>query len=129
MEVKAIAKNIRVSPQKVRLVVDQIKKLNPQGAINILDFVPKKSSKPLKKVILSAIANAKNNSSLEENSLVFKEISVGKGQVFKRYRPVARGRSHSILKRTSHIIVVLEGKKMGSAQESDKKNVKEHQDD
>ena len=109
MEVIAIAKNVRLSPKKVRLVVDQIKKLKPQDAVKILDFVPKGSSAILKKVISSAIANARNNNNLPEDTLVFKQIQVGKGVVFKRYRPVARGRAHSILKRTSHIKVVLEG--------------------
>src|SRR3989304_5491438 len=109
MEVVAIAKNVRMSPEKVRLVVDQIKKMTPQQAIKILDFVPKKSSLPLKKVITSAIANAKNNFNLSEDSLTFREISVTKGIVFKRFKAVARGRAHPILKRTSHIKVVLEG--------------------
>ncbi len=109
MEVKAIAKNIRVSPHKVRLVVAQIKKMPPQEAVRILDFVPKAASLPLKKVIASAIANAKNNHNLAESDLKFAEIQVGHGQVFKRYRPISRGRAHSILKRTSNIRVVLKG--------------------
>lgn len=109
MEVVAIAKNIRVSPQKVKLVVDQIKKMPPQKAITMLPHVNKSAAKPLKKVIGSAIANAKNNFGLDENSLSFKSVLVGKGMVFKRYQPVARGRAHPILKRTSHITVILEG--------------------
>jgi len=109
MEVTAVAKNIRISPEKVRLVVDQIKKLSPKEAVEILDHVSKRSSLPLKKVIASAIANAKNNFGLDENSLVFKELTANKGIVFKRYQPVSRGRVHPILKRTSYIKVVLEG--------------------
>lgn len=109
MEVTAVAKNIRVSPKKVRLVVDQIKKLSPEEALLILEFIPKSSSKALKKVIKSAIANATNNSNLPASSLKFKEVQVGKGITFKRYRAVSRGRAHSILKTTSHIRVVLEG--------------------
>jgi len=105
----AIAKNVRISPQKVRLVADQIKKISPKESVIILDHVPQKASKPLKKVIASAIANAKNNYALEAESLTFKEINVNKGQVFKRFRAVARGRAHAILKRTSNIKVVLEG--------------------
>ena len=111
MEVIAIAKNIRISPQKVRLVVDQIKKLPPQKAIEILDFTLKKASLPLKKVIQSAIANATNNFGLDQSSLTLKSILVGKGPVAKRNQPVSRGRAHSILKRTSHIKVILEGEK------------------
>ncbi len=109
MEITATAKNVRVSPEKVRLVVAQIKKMSPSKAVLLLAFINKSSALPLKKVISSAIANAKNNFGLEESSLAFKSVLVGKGIVFKRYRPVARGRAHSILKRTSHIQVILEG--------------------
>ncbi|MBI2327256.1 50S ribosomal protein L22 [Candidatus Curtissbacteria bacterium] len=111
MIVTATAKNVRLSPEKARLVVAQIKKMKPSYAIAILDHVHKSSSPILKKVIKSAIANAKNNFNLDEKTLTFKEILVGKGPVFKRYRAVARGRAHSILKRTSNIKVVLEGEK------------------
>jgi len=117
MEVVAIAKNVRLSPEKVRLLVEQIKKLKPDSAMAILNHVHKSSSPVLKKVIKSAIANAKNNFNLNETTLVFKEILVGKGPVSKRYRAVARGRAHSILKRTSHIKVVLEGEQKKEARE------------
>ena len=109
MEVKAIAKNVRISPKKVRLVVNQIRNRKPQEAVKILDFVNKRSAPAVKKVIMSAIANAKNNYALDEGSLVFKQISASKGLSFKRYRPVSRGRVHHILKRASHLTVVLEG--------------------
>lgn len=109
MEVSATAKNIRISPKKVRLVVDQIKKMNPQQALSILDFITKSSSRPIKKVISSAVANAKNNLGLDETSLKFKSILVGEGPVLKRYQPISRGRAHAILKRSSHIKIVLEG--------------------
>jgi len=109
MEVKAIAKNIRISPKKVRLVVDQIKNRKPQDAVKVLDFVNKRPAAAVKKTIMSAIANAKNNYALDEGSLLFKQISVNKGLTFKRYRPVSRGRVHHILKRASHLTVVLEG--------------------
>src|SRR3989337_4328929 len=109
MEVKAIAKNIRISPKKVRLVVDQIRNKKPQDAVKILDFVNKRSAPAVKKAILSAIANAKNNYALDQESLVFKQISANKGLTFKRFRPVSRGRVHHILKRASHLTVVLEG--------------------
>lgn len=109
MEVTAIAKNIRISPKKVRLVVDQIRNRKPQDAVKILDFVNKRSASAIKKVIMSAIANAKNNYALDEGSLIFKQISASKGLTFKRYRPVSRGRVHHILKRASRLTVVLEG--------------------
>ena len=109
MEVKAIAKNVRISHKKVRLVIDQIKNRRPQEAVKILEFVNKRPAPAIKKVIMSAIANAKNNYALDEGSLVFKQISASKGLSFKRYRPVSRGRVHHILKRASHLTVVLEG--------------------
>ncbi|OGD86414.1 50S ribosomal protein L22 [Candidatus Curtissbacteria bacterium RIFCSPHIGHO2_01_FULL_41_11] len=109
MQVIAKANNIRVSPEKVRLVVDQIKKMEPARSMVVLKLVHKSSAKPLIKVIGSAIANAKNNFGLDEQSLAFKSILVGIGPMFKRFQPVARGRAHSILKRTSHITVILEG--------------------
>ena len=109
MEITAVAKNVRISPQKVRFVASQIKKMRPHEAIKMLDFIPKVASTILKKVIASAIANARNNFNLSEDTLIFKEISVAKGIVFKRYRAVSRGRVHPILKRTSHIKVILEG--------------------
>lgn len=110
MEITATAKYVRISPQKVRLVVDQIKKMPPSKAVTMLDFINKSPSPVLRKVISSAIANAKNNHNLKEDALLFKRIEVASGPAFKRYRPIPRGRAHPILKRTSHIRVVLEGK-------------------
>ena len=118
MQVTAIAKNIRTSPQKVRLVVDQIKKMKPQEAIDILSFTNKRASRPLKKVISSALANARHNFGIDQNALAIKSIQVTQGQMLKRFRAVSRGRAHSILRRTSHITVVLEG-------EQSKKSAKE----
>ena len=109
MQVLAIANNIRVTPQKVRLVVAQIKKMKPTKALEILEFTPQKAAKPLKKAIASAVANARNNFNLDVDSLKFVEVNVGKGMVFKRFRPVSRGRAHSILRVTSNIRIVLEG--------------------
>lgn len=129
MQVIAIAKNVRMSPEKARLVVVQIKKMSPIQALGVLNFVPKASAPIIKKVIQSAIANAKHNFNLVPESLVFKEITVGKGPVFKRYRAVARGRAHSILKRTSHIRVVLEDEKRAQSEQqsiADKKSEHEN---
>lgn len=110
MQIKASVKNIRISAEKVRLIVDQIKKMPPTRALQILSFVDKSSSPVLKKVIASALANAKNNHGIAEGDLIFREILVGNGPMFKRFQPVSRGRAHHILKRTSHIKVVLETK-------------------
>ncbi|OGD87272.1 50S ribosomal protein L22 [Candidatus Curtissbacteria bacterium RIFCSPHIGHO2_02_FULL_40_17] len=107
-QITAYAKNIRISGQKIFLVVNQIKKMKPTDAVKILDFVPNKSSKIIKKVLLSAMANARNNFGHKDESLLIKEIIISKGPVFKRSRAVARGRVHPILKRTTHIKVILE---------------------
>lgn len=111
MEVRSIANNIRVSPQKVRLVVTQIKKMKPADAIVALEYVPQKAAKPLRKAIISAVSNAKNNFGLDDSTLMFSEINIGKGISFKRYRAISRGRAHSILKQTSNIRIVLTGEK------------------
>ncbi|MDP2632226.1 MAG: 50S ribosomal protein L22 [Candidatus Curtissbacteria bacterium] len=118
MQVVAKANNIRISPEKVRLLVDQIKKMQPSKSMIVLNLVHKSSAEPLVKVIGSAIANAKNNFGLDEQSLTFQSILVGRGPMFKRFQPVARGRAHSILKRTSHITVILEGEQKKKATET-----------
>lgn len=120
MLVHASAKNIRMSPDKIRLVVNEIRRLKPSKSVEVLAIINKKAAMPLKKVIQSAIANSKNNYGLDEASLVFKEIQVNKGIVFKRYQPIARGRVHPILKRTSHIMVILEGEKSKKVSEVSK---------
>ncbi len=111
MQVVSKANNIRVSPQKVRLVVTQIKKLKPSEALAVLEFTPQKAAGPLRKAIASAVANAKNNYNIDENTLTFSELSVGKGILFKRFRAISRGRAHDIRKQTSNINVVLSGEK------------------
>jgi len=111
MQVVSKANNIRVSPQKVRLVVTQIKKMKPAEALAVLEFTPQKAAGPLRKAIASAVANAKNNYNIDENTLTFSELSVGKGISFKRFRAISRGRAHSILKQTSNINVILSGEK------------------
>jgi large subunit ribosomal protein L22 len=109
-EVVALAKNLRVSAKKVRPIARNLTGKNALEAIGILRFVPKKGSIPLSKAIKSAIANAKQNDKLKEESLSIKEILVDEGPTLKRFRPVSRGSAHPILKRTSQIKVVLEDK-------------------
>lgn len=109
MEVKAIAKNIRVSIRKLKPIVQAIKDLEPQKALVTLSFINKSAARPLAKVIASAIANARHNFGVKEESLRFKKIEIGKGRILKRYRAVAKGRVHQISKRTANIKIVLEG--------------------
>ena len=103
---KAFLKNYRQSPRKVRLVANLIKDKNVTEAIAELDFLPKRASFPIKKLLLSAIANAKAMG-LEKENLFIKELRVDKGIVMKRMMPAAMGTGHRINKRTSHINIVL----------------------
>ena len=108
MEVIAEAKNIRISPRKVRLVAEELTGKKALEAVESLKFVPKKASLPLSKVIKSAISNAKNNNKMDEKKLIIKEVVVNEGPKLKRFLPRSRGMVHPILKRSSHIRVVLE---------------------
>lgn len=110
MEIKAEQKFLRMSPRKIRLVVDLIKKLKPVAAIGILPMIGKRAAEPVAKVIKQAVANAKEKG-VDGADLIFKEIQVGEGPVLKRGRPVSKGRWHPIKKRMSHIRVILWDKK------------------
>ncbi|MBD3156586.1 50S ribosomal protein L22 [Candidatus Peregrinibacteria bacterium] len=105
--VKAIARNIRISPKKANLVAGLVRKKKAQEALDILKFTPKKAAKLLYKVLHSAVANAENNFKQKKDSLIIKEIVVTEGPTFKRSVPVSRGRVHPILKRNAHITVTL----------------------
>lgn len=107
MFAQAKAKTINISPQKVRLVADQIRGLPVSRAIDILSFSTKKAAEPVKKVLLSAIANAEHNHGLDIDELCVSMIQVNEGPVLKRIRARAKGRSTRILKRTSHIDVAV----------------------
>ena len=108
MEAKARARFIRISPQKARLVADTIRGKNVDEAITTLRFMPKKSARILRKVVESAVANASQNEAIDVDTLYVKTIFVDGGPMLKRIRPRAMGRASRILKRTSHITVVLD---------------------
>lgn len=110
MEAIAIHKYLRMSPQKVRLVVSMVKTLTPQRALEILPHIQRAASQPVAKVIASAVANAKQKG-VSESDLVFKEIQVTRGPILKRGRPVGRGRWHSIQKKSSHVRVIVTDQK------------------
>jgi len=110
MEVKAIAKYIRVSPQKVRLVANGIKGKKVEEALNLLKFTPKRSARIIFKVLRSAVANAEQNPGIDVDTLYIKGIFVDQGPTLKRFRPRAMGRATRILKRSSHVKVVLDEK-------------------
>jgi large subunit ribosomal protein L22 len=110
MEVQAITRNARMSPQKVREVVRQIQGLKAQQAQAVLAAVPRKAARLVAKTLESALANAENNRKLKPENLRIKEAVVGRGPVTRRFVPKARGSAGPILKRSSHIKIVLEGK-------------------
>ena len=108
METRAIAKYIRVSPQKARLVVDLVRGEKVENAKRILQFTRKYAAGVVSKVLKSAVANAKQNPNIDESILYVKEIFVDQGPTLKRWRARAQGRAASIRKRMSHITVILD---------------------
>ncbi|SIR29068.1 LSU ribosomal protein L22P [Aeromonas sp. RU39B] len=112
---EAIAKHrfARTSAQKARLVADQVRGLPVDKALNILAFSPKKAAVLVKKVLESAIANAEHNEGADIDALRVATIMVDEGPSMKRIRPRAKGRADRILKRTSHITVVVSDAKAG----------------
>ena len=108
MEAKALARQIRISPQKARLVADLVRGKSVESALNTLRFMPKKGARILRKVIESALANASQNEAIDVDTLYVKTIFIDGGPMLKRIRPCAQGRASRILKRSSHITVVLD---------------------
>jgi len=105
--VKARAKYIRMSPHKIRRVIDQIRGRSYQEALMILEFLPYQAGGPIWQVVHSAAANAKHNYGLDKKKLVINEIFADEGPRLKRIRPRAQGRGYKILKPTCHITVVM----------------------
>lgn len=106
----ATAKYIRISPSKARVVMDVVRGKSVVEAIAILENTPKAASEPLIKLINSAAANAENGKGLTKDELFVAEIRADEGPIYKRFQPVSKGRAHSIMKRTSHLTVVLDKK-------------------
>ena len=107
MEVKALAKYIRISPQKCRLVADQVRRQSVARALELLQFSPRKAALPIRKVLESAIANAEHNEGADVDDLKVSKIHVDEGLTMKRIRPRAKGRADRILKRTCHITLAV----------------------
>jgi large subunit ribosomal protein L22 len=110
MEVSSLYKYARTSPQKCRLVADQVRGLPVEYALNILSFSSKKAAKFVKKTLESAIANAENNNSADIDELYVAKICVDEGPTIKRVQARAKGRGNRISKRTSHITVTVSDK-------------------
>ena len=110
MEVAAKLKHARISPQKCRLVADQVRGLPVERALELLAFSPKKAAGIIKKVLESAIANAEHNEGADIDELKVKTIFIDEGPSFYRWSPRAKGRVNTITKRTSHITIKLSDK-------------------
>jgi len=107
MESRAIARHVRISPRKVRIVIDNIRGKNVAEALAILKFTPKAAAPIITKVVNSAVANAIHNYEMDDSSLFIAEAYVDAGPTMKRAQPHLRGRAFPILKRSSHITIVL----------------------
>ena len=108
MEVKAVAKNVRLTPRKVRLVLYLVRGKDVKEALAILKFTPRNTAPVVSKLIKSAVANATNNHQMNEEKLYVKTIYADEARVLKRWMPRAKGSASQILKRSSHITVVVD---------------------
>ncbi|MGB3955572.1 MAG: 50S ribosomal protein L22 [Brooklawnia sp.] len=104
----AIARHVRMSPMKVRRVIDLVRGMDVTDALNTLKFAPQAASEPVYKVIASAVANAENTDSLRADDLYISQAFVDEGVTMRRIRPRAKGSASRIYKRASHITVVVE---------------------
>ena len=105
---RATAKYVRISPRKVKIVIDLIRGKSVREAEAILQYTPKSATEPVLKVLRSATANAENNLEMNRDDLVVAEVYANQGPTLKRFRPRSHGRAFSIRKHTSHITVVLD---------------------
>ncbi len=117
---KSIISNIRISPKKLNLVAEMVRRKSVVEADSMLRFITKKAAEIVRKALASAVANAENNFKQDKETLYIDEIIVGKGPTLKRFNPVSRGRAHPILKRMSVITTKLGVK--GEEPESKKKS-------
>lgn len=105
MQVKSISKYVRLSPQKCRLVADQVRRMPVEQALEMLQFSTRKGALPIRKTLDSAIANAEHNEGADIDDLWINQIMVDEAPVIKRYRARAKGRGTRIIKRSCHITV------------------------
>lgn len=108
MEAKAVSRHVRMSAQKVRLVVDLVRGKRVEDALNILDYTPKRAARAVAKTVRSVLANAQNTQSVDVDRLFIKRVFVDGGATWKRFTPRAQGRATPIRKRTCHITVVVD---------------------
>ena len=110
MEVRAVAKYIHTSSRKVRLVVDLVRGRPVNEALSLLRFMPQAAAVEVAKVVKSAVANAEQNNHMSAEDLFISRITADEGPTMKRFRPRAHGRASPILKRSTHITVVVDEK-------------------
>lgn len=110
MEAKAKARFVRISPQRVRWLMNEVRGKKAGEALQFLSFSPQKGARILKKLIDSAVANAEAQSEVDVDALVVKRIFADEGPILKRFRPRAMGRASRIRRRTSHLTVILDEK-------------------
>lgn len=127
MEAKAVAKYVRMSSSKLKPVADLVRGKDLAEALTILKFTPGKGSELVEKVVQSAAANAENNHEMNKDALYVAEISANQGPTMKRWRPGAQGRAGMILKRTSHINVVLKERENANAAKAETAPAKEEE--
>jgi large subunit ribosomal protein L22 len=108
MEATSIAKYVRVSPRRAQLVARNVRGMPVEDALNILKFTPNKAASLIYMVMRSALANAEENNKADVDALKVKQVIVNEGPTWKRFMPRSQGRANTILKRTSHITVILE---------------------
>jgi large subunit ribosomal protein L22 len=108
METEAITRFVRLSPRKVRLVVDLIRGKSVEDALNVLKFTPKRSAAVVAKTLRSAVANAENTQSVDVDRLYVKRVMADEGGMWKRFMPRAMGRATRVRKRLSHIKIVVD---------------------
>lgn len=112
MEVRAVAKDIPIAPRKVRLVVDAVRGRKVDEALNMLRFMPQNAAKDVYKVVKSAAANAENNYNLDSQTLWIHRIYADEGRTLKRIWRRNMGRANRVLKRSSHITVIVEDREV-----------------
>ena len=125
MEVKVVLHNLRTAPRKSREVIDLIRGKNVAQARSILEFTVKKSSEPIRKLLKSGVSSAVNDFKLKESDLYISKITVDEGPKLKRMHPMSRGRAYPIMKRTSHITLILSEVNEKNNKDKDKKERKQ----
>jgi len=107
MEVKAVTKYVRISPQKIRMVIGAVKGQPVEAGLDRLRFMPQKAARLIEKTLRSAVANADQRTGMDVDRLIVRNVTADAGPTLKRFRARARGRGTRILKRTAHITVIL----------------------